>query len=118
MEGTAGELPVKGGAREPRRIEAALAVVTRGGKVLARRRSAAERRLAGFWELPAPDEIPGLLAERVLGAFRHTITHHRYTITVVAGRASAAPQGMRWLTAEELASLPLTTASRKALALA
>ena len=94
-----------------------LAVVTHAGKVLARQRAAGERRLAGFWELPAPEEVPGLRVERTLGDFRHTITHHQYTFTVVAGRASAAPQGMRWLTREELASLPLTTASRKALAL-
>lgn len=116
VEGTARELPVKPPRREPRRIEAALAVVTRGGKLLVRQRGADEGRLAGFWELPALEEVFGLRAERTLGSFTHTITHHYYTFTVVSGSAPAAPPGMRWLSKDELAHLPVTTASRKALA--
>jgi len=112
------QLPVKRGRPEPLRVEAALAVVTRGGRVLLRQRALSERKMAGFWELPAPDDLPGLRSARNIGTVRHTITHRNYTITVVAARISAAPPGMRWFQIVELRRIPVSTASRKALLVA
>jgi adenine-specific DNA glycosylase len=73
--------------------------------------------MAGFWELPAPQDLPGWRPGKDLGSFRHTITHHHYAITVLTGQISRTPRGFRWRGARQLARMPLTTVSRKALRL-
>jgi adenine-specific DNA glycosylase len=99
-------------------LEGVLLIVRRNGKVLLRRRDAAESRMAGFWDLPSPEDLPRAKPGECLGSFRHTITHHHYTLTVMA--ASARPRGAQfeWFTAEELGGIPLSTTARKALQLA
>lgn len=73
--------------------------------------------MAGFWELPAPDDVPGWCPGTILGSFRHTITHHLYTVTVLTGKLPVAPPGFQWRSTRALAQLPLTTIARKALRL-
>jgi A/G-specific adenine glycosylase len=111
------ELPVKGGKRAAERINVQVLIAGRNRSVLLRRRSAAERLMAGFWELPAPGEVPGCRSSQVIGSFRHTITHHHYTITVLAGAVPAAPRGFHWRRIDRLDGVPLTTITRKALGL-
>ena len=118
MRGTAAALPVKLRHMEPEDVEAALALVRRGGRVLLRQRPADASRMAGFWELPSPEELPGLRGTGEAGVFRHGITRHRYRVTVVTGTVARAPHGMRWFRPAELASIPVSTMARKALALA
>ena len=48
--------------------------------------------MAGFWGLPAPEQLPGVQQPRSVGAFRHTITNHHYRFTVCAGSAARAPR--------------------------
>jgi A/G-specific adenine glycosylase len=117
-EGTVAQLPVKLRKTAPSYLETALVVVTRAGRVLSVRRSASESLMAGFWELPSPDQLRGLRDLRVIGSFRHTITHHHYSISVCTGRVTRAPRGFAWLPAENLHLLAFTTASKKALRLA
>ena len=112
------ELPIKGRKPAVRRIALAVAVVENNGNVLLRRRAATASLMAGFWELPAPEDLPGWHPGETLGSFRHTITHHDYTITVLTGRIPAAPKGFRWRRARMLTQIPLTTVTRKALQLA
>ena len=84
-------------------------------------RSADSRRLAGFWELPSAEQLPELDAMREIGTFRHTITHHRYEVTVRAGslaRQARAARPLRWIPIGTLPSLPVSTTARKALRLA
>ncbi len=114
--GTAAGLPVKLRNREPLNIEGELAVVARRGRVLLRLRGPG--RMAGFWELPPPEDLPGFRREREHGSFRHSITHHRYRFTVVSGTAVKAPAALRWFTRRDLAAVPLSTIACKALALA
>jgi adenine-specific DNA glycosylase len=52
------------------------------------------------------------------GSFRHTITHHLYSYTVVEAAITRAPSGMRWFRPTELPAVPLATTARKALRLA
>jgi A/G-specific adenine glycosylase len=111
------ELPIKGNKQASRRITLTVAVVERNGGVLLRRRSASASLMAGFWELPAPEDLPGWRPAETLGSFRHTITHHRYTITVLTGKVLAAPKGFRWRRTRLLTRIPLTTVARKALRL-
>jgi A/G-specific adenine glycosylase len=114
--GTAAQLPVKLRKAAPVRVEAELALVRRNGRVLLWRRPADAARLAGFWDLPAPDQLPGMRRAGVAGAFRHAIVNQLFSYTVIAATVPRAPRGMRWFRLDELGAIPLGAAARKALA--
>jgi A/G-specific adenine glycosylase len=118
--GTVLELPVKLRKTTPVRIAGTLLVARKGRRVLLRQREAGARRMAGFWDLPAPEDLPGARTGARLGEFRHTITHHHYTFTVLAATLPTGPAGprFRWFAPEALAGIPLSTTARKALKLA
>jgi len=88
--GTAAGLPVKLRAREAVRIEGSLLVIRRSGRVLLRREAAGAARMAGFWTLPSPGDLPAARIGDRLGEFRHSITHHRYAFTVYSARLGPA----------------------------
>jgi A/G-specific adenine glycosylase len=117
-EGTAAQLPVKLRRTEPVKIEGVLLIVRKGARVLLRQREPDARRMAGFWDLPAPADLPGAGTGRNFGEIRHTITHHRYTLQVVAATAQVPLGPFAWFDAEKLCDLPLSTTARKALKLA
>jgi A/G-specific adenine glycosylase len=85
--------------------------------VLLRQKHASARRMAGFWELPAPEELRGARSGKSWGEFRHTITHHHYTFTVKSATVCTIGPDFRWFSAGELAEVPLSTTARKALRL-
>jgi A/G-specific adenine glycosylase len=116
--GTVDELPVKLRKTTPVRIEGVLLVVRHRGRVLLRQRDAAARRMAGFWDLPSPEDLPEAQLGRHLGEIRHTITHHHYTLTVRSAEARAAGPAFAWFPPSRLAGIPLSTTARKALKLA
>ena len=111
------ELPVKANKPAAQRISLQVAIVRKSGSVLLRQRPATASLMAGFWELPAPQDLPGWRPAEDLGSFRHTITHHHYAITVLTGKVSRAPSGFRWRPARRFVRMPLTTITRKALRL-
>ena len=111
------ELPIRGRKRPVERIGLQVVIVAKKGSILLRQRAATESLMSGFWELPAPQHLPGWRGGKKLGSFRHTITHHRYTITVLTGRVAATPPGFRWQVINRLAASPITTITRKALKL-
>src|SRR5262249_39885739 len=57
-QGTAAQLPVKLRKIVPVEITGTLLVVRRDGLILLRQRDAAARRMAGFWDLPSPEDLP------------------------------------------------------------
>ena len=116
--GTAAQLPVKLRRKEPVQIEATLLLIRRRGKILLRQRHAASRRMAGFWDLPAPEDLPRARVGRRLGEFRHAITHHHYRFTVFSAQGPAAGPEFAWFEPAGLAEIPLSTTARKALQLA
>jgi A/G-specific adenine glycosylase len=116
--GTVAQLPMKLRKTEPVAIAAVLLLVRRGERVLLRQKEAGARRMAGFWELPAPEELPGARIGKSWGEFRHTITHHHYTFTVRSASLRTPGDDFRWFSAAELAGIPLSTTARKALKLA
>ena len=120
--GTVLELPVKLRKTRPVRIAGALLLVRKGRRILLRQREAGARRMAGFWDLPAPEDLPGSRTGARFGEFRHTITHHHYTFTVLAAtaRRPAGPVSprFRWFDPAALTGIPLSTTARKALKLA
>jgi A/G-specific adenine glycosylase len=110
------ELPVKKSKTTPRHIQIQVAIIAKKGAVLLRQRPASASLMAGFWELPAPDDLPSWQALETVGSFRHTITQHHYTVTVLSGTVLRIPPGFRWRRAG-LDRIPLTTVARKALRL-
>lgn len=114
------ELPVKLGKREPVRERITVALVERDGSLLLRQRPEDASLMPGFWELPQADgdTAPAALIElgEALKRFRHSITYHEYSVTVFrAALRGRRPAGFRWVARSALASLPLTTITRKAL---
>jgi A/G-specific adenine glycosylase len=118
QEGTAAQLPVKLRRTEPAKIEGVLLLVRKGRKVLLRQRSADASRMAGFWDLPEPADLPAARHGEYLGEIRHTITHHHYTLQVRVATARAPRDAFKWFDAAELTTVPLSTTARKALKLA
>ncbi|MBI2680529.1 MAG: A/G-specific adenine glycosylase [Candidatus Solibacter usitatus] len=114
MAGTERQLPVKLRKLVARNIEASLVVVERRGKILLWQREAGGR-LAGFWELPASEQLAGLQQARTIGSFRHTITNSRFLFTVMTGSVRRAPKGFMWHLLASLPAIPLSTSARKAL---
>lgn len=115
--GIAAELPVRSRRPEPLRLGLQLAVILHGRGLLLRRRASSSARLAGFWELPSLEDLPASRSLKLLGSFRHSITRHDYTVEVWFGRLRRVPSGCHRHSLESLPSLPLTSMTRKALAL-
>jgi A/G-specific adenine glycosylase len=119
--GTQQELPVKLSKKTVRELKVDLAIVERDGHIVLVKRASGERRLAGFWELPARDLIPGDLTQgraRSIAKFRHQIVNDRFIVTVwrvSATSAATLPAAGEWVLIQNLKLLPLTTVSRKAL---
>ena len=117
--GKQSQLPVKLRRTAAVRIEGELLVVERRGRVLLAQRDAAASRMAGFWELPAAEDLPGAARGARLGEIRHTITYHHYTLSVRRAEVKGRVGGrLRWFARDELSGIPLSTTARKALRLA
>jgi A/G-specific adenine glycosylase len=117
--GTAAQLPVKLRKSAPVQLAGVLLVVRNRGRILLRQRDAASSRMAGFWDLPTPEDLPGAAWGERIGDIRHTITHHHYTLEV--RRASAKSPGdaaFGWFTPAQFDTIPFSTTARKALKLA
>jgi hypothetical protein len=80
--------------------------------------------MAGFWDLPAAEDLPDAQLGACLGTIRHTITHHHYTLDVVSAKvggqgpgAGGRGNGYGWFTMQELTEIPLCTTAKKGLRL-
>jgi A/G-specific adenine glycosylase len=109
------ELPVRSRRVEFKSIAKTLLLIQKGERILLRRREAGSGRMAGFWELPEAGELPQAVPGEAAATVRHTITNHRYLLTVVKAAAHRIPRGFSWISRAELDRIPLSTATRKAL---
>lgn len=86
---------------------------------------------SGMWEFPredatqGPEEAAQRLADTVqadwsedLGAFRHSVTHHRIQIHAYLVRTTEESPGLTWLTLPELAQRAMPSPQRKILKMA
>jgi A/G-specific adenine glycosylase len=118
VSGKQTQLPVKLKRTQPVRVAATLLLVERAGRILLWRRNPDSRRLGGFWELPSSEELPKAKKLEAVGSFRHSITNHNYIFTIVKATVSAAANRFQWFDRAQLEGIPLSTTTRKALALA
>jgi A/G-specific adenine glycosylase len=117
-EGNPARLPVKLRRATPVEIKGVLLIVRRRGRVLLRQRPPDSRRMAGFWDLPTPDDLPSAQIGASFGEIRHTVTHHHYRLDAVAATVRRIGGGLRWFEPAHFAGIPLSTTARKALKLA
>jgi A/G-specific adenine glycosylase len=115
QEGIEEELPVRRKQGEPRRVDAVLLLIEKGGKVLVWQRGPEEQRMAGFWELPDAGMLPNATVGAIVARFQHTITRSRFVVEVKCAQLAKAPRGFHWKTRAELSSEPVSTMARKAL---
>jgi A/G-specific adenine glycosylase len=111
------ELPVKLRRTESIHIPRTLILARRRGKILFWQRPVDSSRLAGFWELPEPAQVPEARLGRSIGEFRHTITNHHYLFTICEAFVKSHDKGLRWLRPTPLEYV-YSTAARKALKIA
>ena len=95
--GTQNELPAK---KRPKqiRVERTLLAIRRGkNEMLFWRRPDTDRKLAGFWELPEPQQLPDAVIGTTLGRFTHSITNFHNIFTIVDAQIIEKPAGYSWL---------------------
>ena len=131
--GDAEDLPELPRRNPPREMDYDLCLIFSGDRVLMRQRT--ERMLQGLWVFPMleehhpPRQLPGLLRRRLgltvsspedAGEARHVFTHQvwRMRLYRINVKEETAPEGWRFVTAEEMDALPLPTAVGKAAAIA
>ena len=116
-QGTAAQLPVKLRRTEPVFIEKSLLRIEKETSILMWQRPEESSRMPGFWELPELTQLPCAHVFETVGEFRHTITHHRYRFTVLRAEIRRPPKEFRWIANDLFTTLPISTITRKALAL-
>jgi A/G-specific adenine glycosylase len=113
--GTQSQLPVKLGTALVREVVLDVLVLRRRGRIFLVQRGAGERRLGGFWELP--EKRAFAVKAALSGGFRHQIVNDRFQVTVWRAAApSGRIAGGKWFRESDLATTPITTVTRKALA--
>lgn len=112
--GTQGELPVKRKINLIRK-ERILLIIRRGNKMLFWRRPLTDRKLAGFWELPEPHQLPQAIAGEQVGRFSHGITNVHNIFTITTAQIVRKPPGYSWLPVNKPLDYLFSTTTRKAL---
>ena len=112
--GTENELPVRLKRKTVRELNLDLVLLERNGRIFLVQRPESERRMAGFSELPEKRLFPRLRSEKQ-GEFAHRIVNDRFRITIWKARPPAGLPAGKWRKLEDLADIPLTTVTKKAL---
>jgi A/G-specific adenine glycosylase len=113
--GTQRQLPVKLKKQKTREVELDLVILDRDGAVFLLQRTADNRRLAGFWELPEKKLFPEIHG-KLRAEFAHQIVNDRFRVRVHTAPTPKDLPGGRWVAEAELAEIPVSTTTRKALA--
>jgi A/G-specific adenine glycosylase len=110
------ELPVKLKKPRAREVQLELVLLETGEGILLVQRSSSESRLADFWELPAKHVLKGLRCTKA-AEFSHRIVNDCFRVTIWRSRSVPERPPGNWFSTAELKKLPLTTVTRKALAI-
>jgi A/G-specific adenine glycosylase len=117
QQGVENQLPLTGVRPSAIQRELHLLLIEKAGKILLWQRPSHSRRLAGFWEIPERDQVPDAAIHSEIAGFRHTIVNTTYLVQVYRASVQSHPSGFQWLAQSSLAVFPLSTTTRKALAL-
>jgi A/G-specific adenine glycosylase len=109
------QFPVKQGRTRATQVEKQLLVIERGDNILFWQRPTPSRRLAGFWELPEPEQLPKARLHSEIGSFRHSIVNTQYRVQVLRATLRQVPPGFQWLSQKKLNEVPLSTTAKKGL---
>jgi A/G-specific adenine glycosylase len=116
-QGVENQLPLNGVRPNANRREMHLLAIEKGNKILLWQRPADSRRLAGFWELPEREQVPGATVLAAAGGFRHTIVNTTYLVQVYRASLKACSSKLQWVPKSNLCNLPVSTTAKKALIL-
>ena len=114
-QGRQNELPVKIRRGRQHRVERVLLAIRKGNEMLFWQRPKADKKLAGFWDLPGPEQLLGASPGRELGRFRHSITNTNYVFSVRDAKLLQIPSGYHWLPIDNPVDFLFSTTTRKAL---
>jgi A/G-specific adenine glycosylase len=113
-----------GPAKKMRSVQVSYALIREApgprAAILMTQRGAQESQMPGLWELP-PVDAEWLAEDGILLTVRHSITNTNYYVTIYSllpdqkDRLRAPARSLRWITARELRTLPLTGLARKVL---
>jgi len=117
QQGVENQLPLHGLRPSSSRQEKHLLVIEKAGKILLWQRPPESRRLAGFWELPEREQMPGATVRGEVAGFRHTIVNTTYLVQVCRASVRSRPSGFQWMAKGNLGNMPLSTIAKKALIL-
>lgn len=125
-EGKQHELPIKTKAKKTKALQYAMLAIQKGDKVLMEKRPPTGL-LANMWQFPMVElagealaaEIEEQLSENFSGSvsgaekiisFKHVFSHLTWNVDgfIAKGENLKVPEGMKWVTAEELESLPIS----------
>jgi A/G-specific adenine glycosylase len=136
LQGNAGQLPTRRNKKAvPVRDQIALVIRAKDALLIGQRPP--EGLLGGLWEFPVADVTAGISSERTarallndlglvksplfIGRIRHGYSHFKLSLAIYAvcldGMNIAAESSTRWCLVDEMDSVPLHGAHRKALAL-
>jgi A/G-specific adenine glycosylase len=114
-QGIENQLPLNGVRPRASRHQKYLLAIEKRDRILLWQRPVDSRRLAGFWELPEREQVPGAKVSVAAGTFRHTIVHTTYLVEVCWATVSSCPKQLKWVAKGILRDLPLSTTAKKAL---
>jgi A/G-specific adenine glycosylase len=114
--GKQSEWPVKSAPADKSVVEKQILVIEKSDRILVWQRPSDSPRLAGFWELPETDQLPGARLDGDAGQFRHTIVNTTYRFDVSRASVRGTPSGFHWLPTKNLHEVALSTTAKKALA--
>lgn len=113
-QGDQNQLPVKIAGRKNVEEHRTVFWIERDDAILLWQRAPDSRLMPGFWELPEREQLTDVDAQRTLGAFRHSITFHKYRFEVVEASAPAEVGTCQWVRISDVPGLPVSTIFRKA----
>ncbi len=110
-------LPEAASARAPIKLEWTAILARESGKLLLWKRSDDERFLPGHWALPERRHLKGVQLGKTVRTVRHSITHHRITVTVrEADVPKSLPGNARWTPAGKAKDRLVSSLWKKAIA--
>lgn len=115
QNGTQDQFPVNRSKQISLKQDRTLFWIEQDGAVLAWQRPETSRLMPGFWELPESAQLPTAEPGPVLGSFRHGITVHSYTFSIVRCPPPTDIGPCHWFHLSSGQTCPVSTVFRKAI---